>query len=965
MLPAATGGRNSVIEVLGPLQVRGGGSPGDVVDMGSPRHREVLAALVVDVGRVVSTETLLERVWGDVGRGASTSNLHAVISRLRARVAQADLGVTIGTVSPGYRLDTGGVPDVVDAVRFHQLLDRARAAYDHGELDWSRADLDEGLALWRGPAYADIPLPFAEVEAARLEGQRVAAWELSVDVDLALSRVGAALDRLPALVAEHPLREAFRRQQMLALYRAGRQAEALAVYDDLRTVLADELGIDPGPALQDLHQRILRQDGLLDATVEPPAPRPTGMRGPTWHSEVVVPADELVGRDRDVRQLHNLLTHAGQRLVTVTGVGGVGKTRVAHAVAEAARPDFADGVALVSLAPVTDPALVLPAIGRAVGLSSVEGLDPLESIAAHLRPRHFLVVVDNLEHLLDAASQVARLVALCPRLSVLVTSRTTLRVRGELHYQLAPLELPGEAAELGETAASSAVELFVERARRASGGFVLDEETAPSVAAICRRLAGIPLALELAAARAHLMPAAAIAEHLDQVMAGSGARDLPPRQRTMHATIEWSHRLLEPDQRTLLRRLAVFVGGFTLDAAEAVAPAGTHALTLLEELASHSLVVRDAEHPALVRFRLLEPVAQFAAEQLGGEEEQQARQAHLEHFLRLAEETEAGYRGAGAIAALEVTHREHANLVAAVEWALATGQGDLAGRMTWAMWLFWWLRGHLLEGRRLSQGVLAQDVSGPVRVRAHAVLGAMTFAQGDMRLARHWCMGVALAREVGDLEGEAHNLAGEGLIALAESHLDEAEVRFVETVRLAEEAGLAGEWLWTLAHVWQATVRLLLGRPEHAVELLDAALTAARRRSDPLATYIALFTSVQVALAADEVVTARAQLEEGIVLSMDTGDMANLAYFLEALAVVEARAGAHERVATLHGAAARLRESVGANVYGYYRPDEQLLADALDAARAALGPAYDEAVDRGRVLGPAATVAFATAAPSG
>ncbi|WP_210651060.1 BTAD domain-containing putative transcriptional regulator [Nocardioides sp. SYSU D00065] len=950
-----------MIEVLGPLQVS---SDGEVVDVGSPRHREVLAALVVDCGRVVSSDSLLERVWGDVGRGASPSNLHAVISRLRGRLAAAGLGVGISTVSPGYRLDADGA---VDAVRFQELLDGGREAHASGDLGKAQLLLEESLGLWRGPAYADIRLPFAEVESARLEGQRLAACELLVDVDLALGRLDAALDRLPALVAEHPLREAFRRQQMLALYRSGRQAEALAVYADLRELLADELGIDPGPQLQELHHQVLTQDSGLDAPpappVTPPAAGPARAAEPLWHSDVVVPADGLVGRQHDVEHLSELLAGSGQRLVTVTGIGGVGKTRLAHAVAEASRGAFADGVVVVSLAPVTDPDLVLPAIGRAAGLAAVEGLDPLEAVVAQLRSRHLLVVVDNLEHLLDAAPALARLVASCPRLSLLVTSRTTLRVRGELQYQLPPLELPAEdETDPDVLGASAAVALFVDRARGVQPGLVLDGTTATAVAGICRRLAGIPLAIELAAARSHLMPPALILEHLDRVMAQAGARDLPVRQRTMRAALDWSHQLLGPEQQAVLRRLAVFSGGFTLDAVEAVLgedPNRPDALAVLEELVAHSLVLRDADHPDVLRFRLLEPVAQFVGDLLVGEERRAAQDAHLRHFLALAEATEPSFRGPGTAEALALTQREHANLVAAAEWALTSGQGDLAGRLTWAIWLFWWLRGHFLEGRRLTQGVVEQDVSGPVAVRAHAVLGALTFAQGDMRLARNFCRAAELGREIGDLEGEAHGVAGEGLIALAEGSVDEAEVRFVEAVRLTEACGLGGEWLWTLAHVWRATVRLLVGFPDQAEPLLTAALAAARRRNDPLATYVALFTSVQVATASGDVVRARAQIDEGVSLSVETGDMANLAYFLEALAVVESQQGAHARVAALHGAAERLRETVGADVYGYYQPDERLLADALAAARDGLAASYDDEVARGRALGLAEVVALA------
>ena len=964
-----------MIEVLGPFQVRSDGQSDEVVDVGSPRHREVLAALVIDAGRVVATDALIERVWGDAGRGASASNLHAVISRLRGRLAQANLGVTITTASPGYRLDAS---DAVDAVRFQALLARARTSHAGRNLRAAHLDLDDALSLWRGPAYADIRLPFAEVEAARLDGQRLAACELAIDVELALGRVAPALDRLPALVADQPLRETFRRQLMLALYRSGRQAEALDVYTELRSLLADELGIDPGRDVQELHQRILEQDPDLaaPATAPPaadvaaspsaiaPASRPAVAPVPDrphWHSDVVVPPDGLVGREREVAQLSELLTASSQRLVTVTGVGGVGKTRLSHAVAEASRTAFPDGVAVVSLSPLTDPELVLPTIGRAFALIAVEGLDPLEAVVQNLRSRRVLIVLDNFEHLLSAAPAVARLVTLCPRLSVLVTSRTTLRVRGELHYQLSPLNLPGEGDTAPkDLAGSAAVTLFVERARAVQPGFSVSHENAEAIGGICRRLAGIPLALELAAARAHLMTPEAIWERLDRVMASAGARDLPLRQRTMRSAIDWSYQLLDPDQRALFRRLAAFHDGFTLDALESVSPDGPDNLGLLEELVAHSLVLRDTDHPGAVRFRMLEPVAQFASELLVNDEERAARDAHLAYFLRLAEDAEPSYRGTGTREALALTEREHANLVAALEWALTTGQGDLAGRLGWAMWLFWWLRGRLLEGRRLLQGVLAQELSDPVRVRAHAALGAMAFAQGDHELARHWSTGADLARQIGDLAGLAHNVAGEGLVALAENHLDEAEHRFVEAVRLTEAAGLRGAWLWTLAHVWRATVRLLLGSPQDAVPLIEEALTAGRRRDDPLAIYIALFTSVQVALSVDDLATAREQLREGISLSVDTGDMANLAYFLEALAVVEAHEGRPERVVTLHGAAAKLRETVGSNVYGYYQPDEQLLANALAQARDMLGTSYDDAVSKGRSLDLDAMVLLAT-----
>ena len=593
---------------------------------------------------------------------------------------------------------------------------------------------------------------------------------------------------------------------------------------------------------------------------------------------------------------------------------------------------------------------MLPAIGRATGLPAAEGADPAAAVTEHLRHRELLVVLDNAEHLPDAAPGIGRLVASCPGLTVLVTSRTPLRLRGELQHQLAPLGLPEPGADDPEAlGTSAAVTLFLERARAVAPGFALDAGNAEAVGAICRRLAGIPLALELAAARTRLLSPGAILQRLDQVMAATGARDLPPRQRTMHATIDWSYQLLTADEQRLFRSLAAFAGGFTLEAVEAVAgPDGV--LEQLESLVEHSLVLPDLEHADVARFRMLEPVHQYAGGLLSGAEEQQVRLAHLRHFLDVAEATEPSYRGPGTSDALAQTQREHANFVAAVEWGTRSGEAELAGRLCWALWLFWWIRGNLLEGRRLLHEVLEQEIPDEVRVRALAAHGAMAFAQGDLAGARTWHAGADLARSAGDLVGLAHNVAGIGLVALAEEDLPTAERAVAETIPLCEQVGNGGGWLWTLAHVWLATIRLLRGATADAERLLALALAAARERDDPLAIYITLFTSAQVALAQDDPARAREQLEEGIRLSVRTGDLANLAYFLDTLGVVEALEQEPRRVAVLHGAAVRLRETVGSNVYGYYKPDEAMLAESVAAARSALGQEFDAAVTEGRGL---------------
>lgn len=953
-----------MIKVLGPLEVHADGCS-DPVDIGSPRHREVLAALVVDLGRVVSTDALLDRVWGDAARGGTTANLHAIISRLRGRLRDGGTGAEVVTVPPGYRLDIAA--EQVDAARFVALLADARASRTAGDLVHARRQVADGLALWRGPAYADIPHPFAAAEAARLDGLRLAGVELAAELDLALGHHDEVVQQLPALIEEHPLRESLRGQLMLALYRAGRQTDALAQYDDVRRLLAEELGLDPGPQLQQLHQRILEQDRSLEpgsvASPVPAAPAPA----PTLRSDVVPPSNPLLGREQEIAYVRSLLESSPQRLVTLTGLGGVGKTRLAFAVAQASQGAYRDGVVVVSLAAVSDPATVMSEVARALGLAGTDGPDPAVAVAEHLRSRQLLLVLDNLEHLLAAAAPLSRLVASCPELAVLVTSRTVLRVRGEVQFQVPPLPLPDpdeyDAVALGR---SAAVALFVERAATSAPGFsltALDPANAAAIGAICRRLGGLPLAIELAAARVRLLPPATMLARLDDVMSGSGARDLPPRQRTMRAAIDWSHDLLAPPEQRLLRRLSVFAGGFTLDAAEAVA-GDLPVLAALEALVEHSLVLPDVDHLEVARFRMLEPIAQYAADLLTGEERAVARVAHRSYFRALAAELEPAYRGPGTIASLAVTEREHANLLAAIESGLADGDADLAGWLAWDLWLFWWLRGALVEGRRIATAVLEREVSDEVRVRTHAVLAAMAFAQGDLASARsHWEAGDELGARIGDGVGQSHNLAGRGLVALGEGDLAVATVTFEATIALCEQVGIGGQWMWTLAQVWLGTISLLGGDTDRAASQVDLALAAARERQDPLAVYITLFTAAQVALAVGDPQTARRQVEEGIQLSLDTGDMANLAYFLETLAVLESLGGEHRRVAVLRGAAERLRETVGANVYGYYKPDEAMLAAAVDLARRELAGDFDMALGEGRALTTDEVVALALDRP--
>jgi predicted ATPase/transcriptional regulator with XRE-family HTH domain len=678
-----------------------------------------------------------------------------------------------------------------------------------------------------------------------------------------------------------------------------------------------------------------------------------------------VPATTLHGRHEETAALGNLLLRQERRLVTLTGTGGVGKTRLATAVATQVASAFPDGVAMVSLAPLADSAMVLPAVARAVGSAALEGPDATQLLVEHLRPLRFLLVLDNLEHLLEAAEQVAALVADCPRLVVLVTSRAPLRVRGETEFPVLPLAVPIEsAADPADLQEYAAVAVFTDRAQAVSPGFHLTKANAPAVSALCRHLAGIPLALELAAARVRFLDPQALLARLDDAMARSGGPDLPARQRTMRATFDWSYELLPQPEQRLLRVLSVFHGGCSLDAVEDVsARVGIDGpvLSLLEVLVEHSLVFATTDPEGQPRFGLLEPIAQYARSRATDEEAAQLHSAHAASFLRFAEQAAPEYQAADQVRWLDRAEREDANLTAAIAWSLQSGDGETAGRLGWALWLFWWLRGRLVVGARLMEEALRHEMPPVVRARAHLAGASMAFALGDLETAgTRWREGELLAYQGEDELAKAGATAGVGLVALAQGDLAGAEDHFLRALPHAEGQGRYGDWLQSLIRTWLGTVHMLRGEVNAAVAAMRQGLESARGRGDRLTAYVALFNLSQAAIAQGDHEVAREHLHEGIRLSRETGDLANLAYFLETLSVVEAATGSPERVAVLIGAAETVREAAGAGVYGYYKPDEALRQQSAAAARAALGnDDYDDAVDVGRSLTPRDAISYA------
>lgn len=684
----------------------------------------------------------------------------------------------------------------------------------------------------------------------------------------------------------------------------------------------------------------------LFAAVPARAPRAPSGASTDRPRDLPVPASLLVGRDDDVSRVGDLLRTG--RLVTLSGPGGVGKTRLALAVAVDVRHRYADGVALVELAPLLEAEQVLPAVASAVQAPRDPGRAVADDLVERLRGQHLLLVLDNAEHLLDAAPDVAALVEAVPGLSVLTTSRAPLRVRGETEYAVEPLDVHDRP----DGSPSPAARLLLDRAQRMSPGWGSEPRDAAAVAATCKRLAGLPLALELAAARARLLDPETLLARLDTAL-GAGARDLPPRQRTMRATLDWSHGLLDAPSRRLLRLMGVFVGGTTLTDLESVAArTGIDRVELvgnLEVLVEHSLVIADPDG----RLRLLEPVAQYARALLvDAGEWQRAAGAHAAHYLGVAEANHSSYRDGGQVAALARIDHEHANLTAAAERCPALGDSETPARMAWELWLYWWLRGNHDHGRRFAETAPQHSADLPDEVHARAALAAatMAFAMDDVPAADAWWTR-AHAHAGGHPAILANAVAGEGLVALVAGDLALARDRFEEAMQHSEVGGPEVQWTWGLAHVWLGTVALLEGDADEAVRLIEAGLESARSREDRLSSYIALYNLFQVELGRGDHAAARQHLEESTRLSLETGDQANLAYLLDAGAVLAAATGQHARVPLLLGAAQAIREALGSQGYGYYRPDPATITAAAEEAHAHLGgDRYDDAVDTGRGL---------------
>ncbi|MGP3964839.1 BTAD domain-containing putative transcriptional regulator [Nonomuraea sp. 3N208] len=797
-----------------------------MVEVPGIRLRALLAALALEPGRIVTRARLVDWIWGERPPTDEVNALQALVSRLRRvlpdGVIEADSG--------GYRLAVA--PDAVDVWRFEHLIGQARAAEPA-----ARADLlHTALALWRGTAMADIALQGSDAfdaAVARLDELHVAALGDRVDADIRLGRGSELVSELTELVATYPLREGFVGALMRALAEAGRGAEALTVYQRTRERLAEELGADPSAELSALHTALLRGE--------------LGERAENRRTNLRAELTSFVGKDDDISALADLAIK--HRLVTLTGAGGSGKTRLASETARTMLAELPDGAWLVELASLRAGGELAQAALTAIGLrdqavlGGARGGEPMDRLIAAVRERAILLILDNCEHVIEEAAAFAdRLLGECRRLRILATSREPLGITGEVLWQVEPLALPAKGADPAEAGSSPAVRLLRDRADLVRKDIGSDTHTLSAMARICRALDGMPLAIELAAARLRTMSIDQLARRLDDRfrLLTSGSRTVLPRHKTLRAVVDWSWDLLTEAERVVLRRLSVFSGGASLEAAERVcgdeAFAGEQVFDVLTALIEKSLLLADGE--GTPRYRMLNTIREYAAHRLAeAGETEPARRAHLAYFTELAETADPHLRRAEQLEWLSTLEAEHDNISAALRGAIAEGWAQEAMRLVAAAGYYWYFSGHRAEGAELS--IAAASLHGEVsdEVRALAYLMVTMFVtsgvSGDQYQAREW---IHEAHRFAQRSGSRHPLLGfAGLLELTLQGPTELLPAF--------EPLIAGDdpWVRAQARLTRGRFRLTLGGDETDVDLdAEIALAEFRALGDRMGISLAL-----------------------------------------------------------------------------------------------------------------------------
>ena len=965
--------------ILGPLEAV---ADGRVVALDAAKQRALLAILLLHAGEPVARDRLIEDLWDGRPPATAAKVLQTYVSQLRKA-----LGSDVIVTRPGgYELAVE--PDGLDLHRFERLVGEARRTEQAVASDRLR----EALELWRGPPLAEFAYErWAQAEIGRLAELRLSVLQDRIDADLACGRDGDLVGELERLVSEHPLSERMRGQLMLALYRSGRQAEALAAYREARETLVETLGIEPGAALRQLERAILDQDPALDV-VPPMQPAAAPMRPP---ASLRARSTSFVGRGRELGEIRALLRGDDVRLVTLTGPGGSGKTRLAVEAVDGLGDAFPDGVVLVDLAPIGDPDLVTAAIADVLDVGERPGQERAEVLDAYLRGRRALLVLDNFEQLLAAAPRLTELLRAAPGVIFLVTSRTPLDLPEERIYPVPALELPEPSLtrQTERLRRIEAVRLFVERARDVRPDFELTEENADAVAELCLRLDGLPLALELAAARIKLLTPRAILERLggrlDLLKAAPGA-GMPERHRTLHAATEWSYDLLTAEEQALFTSLAAFAGGFTLDGADALA-GGLELDTVdgVESLLNDNLLRTEPMAGGEPRFGMLGTIREYALERLSERGDgDDVRRRHAGFYRALAEAAEPALLGPHQLRWLERLDAELADIRAALTWASESGEAELGLRTGAALWRFWQLRGSETEGREHLERLLAQR-SGSKMTRAKAqariaslalmhgdheavrrfgeasllvyrrvgedqevayMLGILSFsslARGDVDRAHELAEeGLEAARRTGDLSTEAYAAGNAGYALAHRGEFDEAERLLEQSVRAARRLGnVRSIASWTRA---LGGIALTRGDYPKARLLLEESLDIHRTLGDPWGISHSLSRLALVSLEEHDNDAARRLAAESLAVEREIGDRPGQLFNLEVLAALAAAEGRAERSVRLYACASVLRQAVESHAIEPGWPDPEHNVHHL---RALLGAeAFAEAWEQGRAM---------------
>ncbi|ACU70985.1 transcriptional regulator, winged helix family [Catenulispora acidiphila DSM 44928] len=854
------------IAMLGPLEVRADG--GGLADVPGARLRAVLIALALRPNQVVPKASLVDWIWGENPPADAANALQRLVSRLRKALPDT----AIDGLTDGYRLTVD--PDAVDAVRFERLVSASQAA---GQDVSERARLlREAFALWRGAAMQDVGLQDSDTFDAvvtRLEGLRLTAGEERFDAELTLGRGAELVTELTDLVAAHPTRERLVSALMRALNAAGRDSEALQVYQRTREALAEELGVDPSPELSALHVALLRGElgGKREET------RKTNLR-----SELT----SFVGREAEVAAVGELVGE--QRLTTVIGPGGAGKTRLAVETARTALGGLPDGAWLVELAAIGADGDVAQAALSSLGLRDTllgealpfenRNAEPTDRFVAAMRERRALIVLDNCEHVIESAALFAhRVLGECRGLRILATSREPLGITGETLWPVTPLALPKEDAAPEEIAASPAVRLLRDRAQAVRRDLNVDAQQLATMARVCRALDGMPLAIELAAARLRTMSVEQLASRLDdrfRLLTG-GSRIALPRHRTLRAVVDWSWELLSDDERRVLRRLSVFAGGAGLEAAEHVC-AGDEiepdlVLELLTALTEKSLLVADGMDEDATRFRMSGTIREYAAQRLAEAGEQDAaRRAHLDFFTLLTETAEPRLRLREQVAWLAVLQAEHDNIAAAARGALAAGEAQSAMRLAAASGWYWWLAGYRTEGLELL--LAATKVPGETTAEVRAVVYALivmfaTSGRGDEHSAEEWIHKAYEASQHTEPGTRRH--PGMALVEPLERML-----RAPQDALTAFEPQLDDDdpWVRALARVQTGKIRVMFGQGSlDADEHLEKALAEFTALGERFGTSLALTELADRIAVRGEFARAAELYERAVVVIAEVG----------------------------------------------------------------------------------------------